>query len=458
MISLSEPIVALITPAGSSAIAVLRLSGKNSVGIVAQHFRPRKKLLKAPTHRLIHGIFHDSAGLPIDEVLVSVFRAPHSYTGEESVEISCHGNPHLATRILKALLLNARHAKAGEFTLRALMNGKLDLARAEAVNDLIRAGSIQAETAALMQTQGILSRHLKGILDEISEARMRSELAIDFSDQDLPQIDLIDLQTRIDALCAKTRELCAEGNQGRYIRDGIRICLAGAPNSGKSSLFNAFLKHNRAIVTPHPGTTRDYLEESVSLRGYTLVLYDTAGLRESTDEIERHGIDRSLELMQEADLVLYLIPVDAVPVNESTRFDLPDLNAEIAAKCLFVLSKTDLLEAKELEAMLTTAAFTPASSVDVHGLDALADAIIARFDLPRDLINRPLVTNTRHLAALQRCQVSLEQARQALSEDAGFEFVAFDLISASSAIEDILGVITPDDMLERIFGNFCIGK
>ncbi|MDP3115359.1 MAG: tRNA uridine-5-carboxymethylaminomethyl(34) synthesis GTPase MnmE [Candidatus Cloacimonadaceae bacterium] len=458
MIFLSDPIVALITPPGSAAIAVLRLSGKNSVGIAAQHFRPRKKLLKATSHTLVHGIFHDEEGIPIDEVLISVFRAPYSYTGEESVEISCHGNPHLASRILKVLLRHARHAKAGEFTLRAVLNGKLDLARAEAVNDLINARSAKAETAALMQAQGILSAHLKGILDEITEARMRCELAIDFSDQDLPQIDLDDLKTRIDMLCAKTGALCMEGNSGKYIRDGIRICLAGAPNSGKSSLFNAFLKHNRAIVTPHPGTTRDYLEESFSLNGYTIVLYDTAGLRESADEIERHGIDRSLELMKEADLVLYLIPADQVLGSEPPELYSPSLPQETRMKCLFVLSKTDLVDPSKLETFLSGVPHVPASIVMENGLDALSAAIISRFELPQEIVNRPLITNTRHLGALERSLDSLRKAKDALAEDAGFEFVAFDLITASSAIEEILGIITPDDMLQRIFGNFCIGK
>ncbi|HNT52670.1 MAG TPA: tRNA uridine-5-carboxymethylaminomethyl(34) synthesis GTPase MnmE, partial [Candidatus Syntrophosphaera sp.] len=192
-----EPICALITPPGTAAVNVLRVSGQGSIGCVAQFFRPRARLLNSPSHTIIHGTFHDSGGQVLDEVLCFVFRAPHSYTGEDSVEISCHGNPRLASRILENLLTQARLARPGEFTLRALLNGKLDLTQAEAVNDLIAATGSKAETAALLQVRGVLSRHLQELLTRISDARLRCELAIDFADQDLPPLDPIDLQNRI---------------------------------------------------------------------------------------------------------------------------------------------------------------------------------------------------------------------------------------------------------------------
>lgn len=457
----SEPICAQISAPGCSAISVLRISGQGAIGIAAQYFRPRARLLNCPSHRVILGIFHAADGSPLDQVLCTVFRAPHSYTGEDCVEISCHGNPRLAARILENLLLEARLAHPGEFTLRALLNGRIDLTQAEAVNDLITATGSRAETAALMQVQGLLSAHLKELLAAITDSRLRCELAIDFADQDLPQIDLDDLAARISGILDQARALHSQGTQGRFIRDGIRICLAGPPNSGKSSLFNAFLRYNRAIVTPHPGTTRDYLEEMVSLQGYTLILTDTAGLRTAADAIEQEGIARSLELMQAADLVLFLNAADTSPdASENTR-----LEEHIAAKTLWLASKYDLLpeqthaaEAKGSRDGLSPQSGIPVSAVAAGGLELLYQAILDRFALPQAELKRPLITNTRHLAALQKCITALASAQTALHNEAGFEFVAFDLISASKALEEILGVISTDELLGRIFSSFCVGK
>ncbi len=460
--SLQEPICALITPAGQGAINVLRVSGPSAVAIVAENFRPRARLLKAKTHSIVHGIFHDREGHPIDEVLCAVFRAPKSYTGEETVEISCHGNPLLARRILEALLINARSSEPGEFTMRAMLNGKLDLASAEAINDLINAPTVRAGSAALAQSQGVLSAHLQGIMDRITDARLRCEMAIDFADQDLPQIDLDDLKDRIASLLEDTKHLREEGSHGRYIREGIRLCLAGAPNSGKSSLFNAFLQQNRAIVTPHPGTTRDYLEESISLMGYQVILFDTAGLRASTDSVESQGIARSRELMHAADLVLYL--VDASQFADTLSLMEP-IDPELLPTTLLVLSKSDLLtDAMKYKVLSSLDSIAPqlpavfASALSPNGLTELTDMILRRFDLPDVLPDRPLVTNARHLAALDRCISSLNCALQAMAVGAGFEFIAFDLIAASNALGEILGILTPDDLLQRIFADFCVGK
>lgn len=459
---LRDLICALITPAGHGAINVLRLSGPGAIGVVAENFRPRAKLLRAKSRTIVHGVFHDRSGNPIDEVLCSVFRAPGSYTGEDTVEISCHGNPLLARRILEVLLLNARMADPGEFTLRAMLNGKLDLASAEAINDLIQAPTIKAGSAALAQSRGVLSKHLQGIMDRINDARLRCELAIDFADQDLPQIDLEDLHSRLNSLLEDTGRLHEEGTHGRYIREGIRVCLAGAPNSGKSSLFNAFLKQNRAIVTPHPGTTRDYLEESISIQGYQVIFYDTAGLRFSNDSIEAEGINRSRELMRAADLVLYLVDSSLPPDTQSLDGIQPD---DVLSNTVFVLSKRDLLDdnaARDILDVYTARhpqhCFTTASANSRNGLDDLIQRILERFTLPEVIPDRPLVTNARHIAALERCSDALQNAVNAMQTGAGFEFIAFDLIAASNALGEILGVLSPDDLLQRIFSGFCIGK
>lgn len=449
MPSQQEAICAQITAPGYSAVSLIRVSGRDSIEIVAKFFRPRGKLLKLTSQGLILGSFYDRGGFPLDQVLCAVFRAPASYTGEDCVEISCHGNPEIVARVLENLLLEARLARPGEFTLRALLNGKMDLVQAEAVNDLILATGSLAGTAALMQVQGLLSSHLGELLEQITAARLRCELAIDFADQDLPQIDLDDLRQRISGILEQTRLLQSEGRQGRIIREGIRVLIAGPPNSGKSSLFNAFLRYNRAIVTPHPGTTRDYLEERVALQGYTLILTDTAGLRDTRDSIERQGIERSFELMRSADLILHLSPAD------QARLDVEDslIPLEFHPKTLWLLSKSDLARPG-----LTSSGCIPVTVMREEGLDQLKAAILERFQLRQPDMRRPLVTNARHLAALQRCEDALVKALDSLREEAGFEFTAFDLIAASKALEEILGVISSDDLLERIFSNFCIGK
>ncbi|MDD2229043.1 MAG: tRNA uridine-5-carboxymethylaminomethyl(34) synthesis GTPase MnmE [Candidatus Cloacimonetes bacterium] len=444
-----EPICAQITPVGHAAITVLRISGQGAIDIVAHHFEPAYKLLNSPSHQLIHGVFYNEQKQPLDDVLLSVFRSPNSYTGEDTVEISCHGNPHLANRVIENLLLRSRLAKPGEFTLRAYLNGKLDLSQAEAVNDLIHAQASKSEQAALMQLQGILSQHLQGILTRISDARLRCELAIDFADQDLPQIDLVDLRHRIQSLLQDTKQLADKGEQGKHIREGIKICLAGAPNSGKSSLFNAFLQQNRAIVTPHPGTTRDYLEESISLNGFPIVIYDTAGLRSSIDEVESAGIAKSYELMHNADLIILLVDSSALPSSHPSS-----IPAELSSKTITVFSKSDLLPSPITRKK--DKLYCSANSPD--GLDDISNAILDRLMLDDKLLSQPLVTNARHLAALAKCNKALQQAIETLDADMGFEFIAFELIAASHALEEILGVVSTDELLESIFSNFCIGK
>jgi len=442
---MNHAICALITAPGQAAISVIRCSGKACIDLVGKHFRPAAKLLKAPSHTVVFGTFFNADGVPLDEVLATVFRSPASYTGEDVIELSCHGNPDLTDKILSTLLTTMVMAKPGEFTLRAYLNGKMDLTEAEAVNDLITAATSKAEAAALMQVKGFLSRHLETLLERLSEAIVRCELAIDFSDQDLPSIDLEDLKQRISTILEDAEKLYGEGQHSRKLREGIKICLAGAPNAGKSSLFNAFLKHNRAIVSPHPGTTRDYLEESFSLSGYPIVLFDTAGLRPGAEEIEAEGISRSQILMQEADLILYLYE-DAGDIAQMDHTNLQH-------KTIFVASKADLRLHSELPKGHINCSVKEAS-----GLDALCNAILLRLKLPGEVLYRPLVTNARHLAALKRAIEALHAARQALQQQAGFEFIAFDLKEASSALEDILGVITPDDILQKIFNGFCIGK
>ena len=457
MSNVSEIICAPLTPAGFSSIAVIRLSGKGCIELVAKHFSHCKKLLSSPSHNLIFGSFFSETGEPIDEVLLSVFREPHSYTGEDVIEISCHGNPNLVNRILNTILLSCRLAKPGEFTLRAFLNGKMDLSQAEAVNDLIQAQATQAEKAALMQLKGKLSKYLQLLLNRITELRIRFELAIDFADQDLPLPDSNAMYQELIDIIKTAEELKNTGEQGRRLREGIKICLTGAPNVGKSSLFNALLQQNRAIVTPHPGTTRDYLEECLSLNGFPVVIYDTAGLRESPDDIEKEGISKSHELMQDSDLIIYLVEANTVTnpnLQISELFSPFNIPPELYAKTLAVFSKADLLP--ENTPKLLDGIYC--SVITENGLKDLTDAISRQLSLSTELLNKPIIINNRHLIALSKCLQSLHQAKQSIEENRGYEFIAFELISASNALEEILGIITTDDLLDKIFSEFCIGK
>ncbi len=460
-----DTICAPITAPGEAASSLIRISGTRAFEIAESRFRPASKLRNSESHRIIYGIWHDKAGTALDEILIYKFIAPHSYTGEDVIELSCHGNPRLVSQIIEDLLLDCRMATPGEFTRRAYLNGKLDLIRAEAVNDLITASGSKATSSALSQLRGTLTGFLETLLKEIQSCRIKIELAIDFSDQDLPQIDMQGFAAELDTIIEKAERLVEESRSGRYIREGIKICLVGPPNAGKSSLFNAFLRENRALVSPHPGTTRDYLEESVSLAGYNLVIYDTAGLRDASDEVERMGIDRTRELLNNADLVLVLQePGQAFQIDsqiDSRRvlniitkidklgFDSLPTPAELLSRLKerFCDNHTELPQG-----------LIPSSVMLEGGLAAISLEILKRLELPRELPDGPLLTNSRHLAAIRRSIAALHKAREAMQGDLGYEFIAFDLIEATSAISEILGTGSVDDLLGSIFSDFCIGK
>ena len=465
--ALNDIITAIATPPGISAIAVIRVSGNNAVSTVANFFDRPQKLTDAAGYQAVHGYILDGTE-PVDEVICIVYRSPHSYTGEEMTEIFCHGNPDLTARILQLLLKNCRLAEPGEFTFRAFMNHKLDLAQAEAVNDLISAQTGKSEQAALSQLRGNLSREIDSIVKELTDCRIRFELAIDFADQDLPELDWDEVQSRMEKVHNRLEELLAGGKQGRILRDGYTVCLSGAPNVGKSSIFNRFLQENRALVTPVPGTTRDYLEEWLSLEGYPVRLQDTAGLHSTNDEVEILGIRRTQELMQKADLVVILTDPDSL----EEQFLLPE-NVP-PDKILCFMNKIDLLgfdklpSNSEWKKFLAASRFhskiknlvqlAPCSAVLADGLDTLKKLLLERISLPNLQPSSVLVTNTRHLAALQKCLDDLNKALEGTKNRAGYEFIAFDLIAAVSALAEITGAITTDDLLDNIFSSFCIGK
>jgi len=445
----NDTITALATPVGSGALHIIRVSGEDAIEQVAKIFQPQEKLLKAKSHSLIYGKIFDGDKL-LDEVLCSVFRAPNSFTGENSVEITCHGSMFVASSILSTLQKSIRLANPGEFTLRAYLNNRIDLTQAEAVNDMIQAKTKKAQTLAINQLDGSLYKRISTLLDELSHYRIQLELEIDFLDDDVADIDLDELKVNLIKLTDKLQALVTSGKQGRIIREGLKVSLIGKPNVGKSSIFNKLLETERAIVTPIPGTTRDYLEEVIALDGYLIRIYDTAGIRETVDTIEQMGIDRSRAIIEQSDLILYITDGNNSPEDYDDFVN--GLNPD---KLIKILNKVDLLTS---EIISKYPKYITCSASSASGIEPLKEEILSKIKLSDQELESGLLTNSRQISAVEKSIISLEQAITSLDNFMGYEFTAFDLKEASSHLEEVIGKITDDDLLNSIFDNFCIGK
>jgi len=434
-----DTIAAISTPPGEGAIAVVRVSGPDVTRIVEQVFRgPKLSPRVATVGRIVDG------EETVDEVVATFFAGPASYTGEDVLEISCHGGVIISARVLETILrAGARAAGPGEFTQRAFLNGKMDLTQAEAVMDLIRAQTPLAARAAAEQLRGRIGEEISNIRDDLLGIVAHVEAYIDFPEEDIdPDTDAA-LRARIDAVRNRIQKLLATADEGRILREGVRLAICGRPNAGKSSLLNRLLGYDRAIVSPTPGTTRDTIEELLNLRGIPFRVVDTAGIRETPDSIEREGVRRAREVAEGADVVLHVIDssdpeaVSAPPIvpNELAVFNKSDLVAGAAAH-------RDALSI---------------SCVTGDGIDALVDAIVerARRHAPgsRDSL---AAINARHQACLTRADAALAEAMDRFHEAP--EFVAVHLRTALDAVGDVIGVVDTEDILGRIFSSFCIGK
>ncbi|MBN2830298.1 MAG: tRNA uridine-5-carboxymethylaminomethyl(34) synthesis GTPase MnmE, partial [Candidatus Cloacimonetes bacterium] len=438
-------IAAISTPPGTGGIHLIRVSGTNSIELVNRFFSGDLLSVKANSVTLGEFIHND---VTMDQVLVTVFKAPRSYTGEDVVEISCHGSQFIAEQILTALLTVMRLANHGEFTLRAFLNNKLDLTQAEAVNDLINSRTRKSREIALKQLEGTLFARIAELLDKLIQYRLQLELEIDFLDDDTPEIDMSQLRENLTSLKQELQTLAESGNNGRIIREGLKVCLIGAPNVGKSSIFNTFLETERAIVTPTPGTTRDYLEEVVAMQGYLVRFFDTAGIRETEDSIEKIGIQRSWEIIRQSDKVIYVS--DGEQSKDDYSLYIQDIPEE---KLIKVINKVDLLSPLEL-AVYTD--FIPCSTVTPDGIKRFEEALLTELRTSEN--ESVLLTNTRQISAVQNAVNSLNQAITSIDNQMGYEFTAFDLKEASQYLEEVIGRISADDLLNKIFDNFCIGK
>jgi tRNA modification GTPase len=456
-----DTIAAIATPLGEGGLAVVRLSGAQAFAISDKCFSPAgKSSLKpsvAPTHTIQYGKII-RAGNVMDEVLLAVLRAPRTFTREDTVEISCHGGLLPAKLVLDTLLENgARPAEPGEFTRRAFLNGRIDLAQAEAVADLIHSRTELALAAANEQLAGKLSQRINQLRDDLMLTLAHVEAYIDFPEDDIAEETKEKLLARLENGITFMDELLRTANEGQILRRGIRAAIIGRPNAGKSSLLNQLLGHERAIVSPIAGTTRDTIEETANIRGLPVIFIDTAGLRDSHDAIEIEGIRRSRESLMKAEFILHVLDAS----EPLTAADENYLNEFADKKRIIVLNKTDLSQKLVLPQLTSNQqpATSNVCSLSGQGIEALKDAIKNLVWSGEIKAGMSQVTiNSRHQDALNRARVVTRQAADALRGAATLELIAFDLRIAANAIGEIVGKTTTEDLLDSIFTAFCIGK
>lgn len=449
-------IVALATPPGVGAIGVIRVSGKNAFGLANELFAS-KDLTNQKSHSIHVGMLSDE-GLNIDEVVVSLFKGPKSYTGEDVIEIGCHGSPYIQQQIIEACIRRgARIAKPGEFTQRAFLNGKLDLTQAEAVADLIASNTAASQKTALYNIRGGFSIVLKELREQLIGFSALIELELDFSEEDVEFADRAKFDAILQSAQITTQQLLESFQLGNVIKNGVSVAIIGKPNAGKSTLLNTLLNENRAIVSEIAGTTRDTIEELINIKGILFRLIDTAGIRQdSKDVIELVGIEKSLEKMKEADVVLYIFDV-----NEMNSAELVELEKDFKKsnkKYVLAGNKSDIAADGAVEKFYSVQNIFPISAKNKMGIeqikDALFDSTVGEIPVSENVV----VTNARHYGALQQVNQSLADINQGLDSGRASDLVALDIRLCLHYISEITGDISNEDVLDFIFSKFCIGK
>ncbi|MDT4952620.1 MAG: tRNA modification GTPase [Acidobacteriota bacterium] len=454
---IKNTVVALSTPSGRSAIGVIRLSGTRALEI-AQQLVQDKKFSPEPNRVTLKKLYDPTTGEVLDHALLTYFKSPNSFTGEDIVEFSCHGSPVLLRHLIDCILsLDARLAEPGEFTLRALANGRLNLSQAEAIRDLINARTKAAIRQATRQLGGELSALLQPFKDTLLDIIVPLESSLEFVEDDLPEIALDKIKVKLSNLATHIEELASTFTSGKLLRDGLKVTLVGRPNAGKSSVFNRLLASDRAIVTDVPGTTRDSLSEMLNLQGVPVLLTDTAGLRISQDMIENLGVERTQRAIADADLVVLVIDGSRLLTPEDKNV----FNDVAQNPHLIALNKNDLesFNQSELEWRSDqTTSIVSLSAKTGAGLDTLCDAILKPFSAS-DMSNAGLlVTDARHFDLLQRTHTSLCSSITLLVQRASEELMLVGLYDALRFLGEITGETTPNDVLSQIFATFCIGK
>jgi len=469
-----DTICAIATPLGEGGVGIVRVSGERAIAISTKVVQPRNHatLEQLTSHRLYLSDVHSentlkgSDSFPLDEALVVVMKKPRSYTGEDVVEIQTHGGPLILQSTCEALIQQgARMAEPGEFTKRAFLNGRLDLTQAEAVLDTIKATTSSSLRTAQGLLRGTLRREVERLKEELLTNLAHLEAGMDFVEEDISFIQTAQLECVLQNAHSELQQLIETFEEGRIVREGIKAAIIGRPNVGKSSLLNALLKMDRAIVSPDPGTTRDVIDESVNIAGIPMRLLDTAGLRHTEDFVEEEGIRRTKEALEEADLILFMID-GSVELSEEDRTLLHD---HAKGRCLIVINKNDLpnqIETADIMAIVKREEkeghqlqVVRISAKNEEGLDTLKETIRSLFFKSNfEPGQAPIVTHLRHKAALAQAQESISQAQGSIKAGMDAECIALDMRAALDSLGEITGAISTEDILDRIFRDFCIGK
>jgi len=447
-----DTIIALITPPGVGAVSVIRLSGPDSFEVSDLFFRGKKRISDSSSHTIHYGDIVDAYGNHLDDVIISIFRAPNSYSGEDVVEISTHGNPLIAQKIISLFIDSGkvRLAEPGEFTKRAFLNNRIDLSQAEAVADIIHARSEAALKGARNQLDGVLSKKVSTLRESLINTTSLVELELDFAEEDIEFVNTEELLKKTDEIIIEIDSMLETYNVGRIIRDGINVALVGKPNVGKSSILNYLLKESRSIVSEIPGTTRDIIREEISIDGILFRLYDTAGLRNSDNPVEEEGIKRSREVLRNADVVVFI-----EDVQQGSSYELLGELLEIVSgdKIIKVLNKIDLGDLKQIDADIRVSAKTG------EGMKELTKTLVSKALGSNYYTEKTaIISNIRHYNCLKSARESLLNARQSIISKASGEFISVDLKNAALSLGEIIGEVTSDDILNNIFMKFCIGK
>lgn len=459
----NETICALASPFGIGAIATIRISGPLSFQIAEQIFEPKNKKLQlknSKSHRIHYGLIKLNEEL-IDDVLLSIFKNPNSYTGEDSIEISCHGSTYIQQRILELIInCGARAATAGEFTFRAFMNGKFDLSQAEAVADLISSNSASSHQLALNQMRGGFSTKIKELRQKFVDFASLLELELDFGEEDVEFADRKQFNKLLDEMDSEVNRLIESFKLGNVLKHGIPVAIIGKPNVGKSTLLNALLNEEKAIVSAIPGTTRDVIEDTVTIDGVSFRFIDTAGLREPTDTIESIGIERTYEKIEQAKIILYVFDV-----NETSIEDLNDLMTEYKdiiqnenKRMILVANKIDQLikipqgfvDFVDLETIFI-------SAKRKENINEISDLLLKNIN-SENYIDQTIISNVRHYDSLSKVQKGIEKIKNEFSLNTPTDLISIDIREALYYLGEITGEVTTDEILGNIFGKFCIGK
>jgi tRNA modification GTPase len=468
----NDTIIALATPSGMGAVALIRISGKDAIGIVDKFFRSKtkaKSLLKQKSHTIHLGHIIDQNRI-IDEVLISVFKDPHSYTGENVIEISCHGSVYIQQEIIQLFLRHGvRLAQAGEFTLRAFLNGKLDLSQAEAVADLIASDSKASHQIAMQQMRGGFSTEIENLRQELLNFASLIELELDFAEEDVEFANRDDFQKLITKITNVLKRLIESFAFGNVLKNGIPVAIIGEPNVGKSTLLNTLLNEEKAIVSHIPGTTRDAIEDELIIDGVSYRFIDTAGIRETKDVVESIGIKRTYEKSAQAQLIIYLFDASVISYKKKEeqirlldliKSGIQKIESKFPdKKIVIVANKTDMLSEKETEFITQNLdTLLLLSAKNKEGISELKDELTSLVNTGILSNNQTIVSNSRHFEALNKALVEINNVQKGINDKLSSDLIAIDIRQALFYLGEITGKVTTEDLLGNIFANFCIGK